>query len=66
MGTWGTGLYQDDGAKDLKNTIALLAKVPVSGDRLLEILLGSYKDGVKLTDDGGPTFWLVEIGRAHV
>lgn len=59
MGTWGTGLYQDDTAKDLKNTIALLAKVPVSGDRILEILLENHKDGVELTDDGGPTFWLV-------
>ena len=59
MGAWGAGLYQDDVALDLKNTIALLAKMPVSGDRILEILLETHNEGVELTDDGGPTFWLV-------
>ena len=59
MGAWGPGLYEDDVAMDLKDSIALLARMPVSGDRILEILLETHTEGVKLTDDGGPTFWLV-------
>src|SRR5687768_9277823 len=59
MGTWGTGLYSDDTAADLKNSIALLTQLPVSGDRLLEILIDTYAGSVELTDDGGPAFWLV-------
>ena len=59
MGDWGTGLYQDDTAADLKNTIGLLAKLPASGDRILEILLEQHREPVALDDDGGPTFWLV-------
>lgn len=59
MGSWGVGLYQDDDALDLKGMIALLAKLPASGDRLLEIILENRRDGVRLRDDGGPTFWLV-------
>jgi hypothetical protein len=59
MGNWGIALYQDDAAVDLKNTITLLAGLPASGDRLLEIVLENYKEGVGLDDDGGPTFWLV-------
>ena len=43
MGCWGPGLYQDDDAEDLKNSIALLAKLPVDGDRLLEILLANQE-----------------------
>ena len=58
MGSWGNGFYQDDSASDVRDTIAALAKLPVSGDRILEILLESWREGVELDDDGGPTFWL--------
>lgn len=58
MGSWGSGLYQDDAAADVRDTISTLAKLPVSGDRLLEILLKNWHEGVELDDDGGPTFWL--------
>ena len=59
MGTWGTGLYSDDTAADLKNTIALLTQLPEGGDRLLEIVIEAYGDSVELTADGGAAFWLV-------
>jgi hypothetical protein len=59
MGSWGTGLYQDDVAVDLKDTIKLLAKLPASGDDILQILLENHDEGVSFEDDGGPTFWLV-------
>lgn len=58
MGTWGAGLYDDDEASDLKNTIGLLCKVPASGDRLLELLqrvLGERD----YEGEAGLPFWLV-------
>ncbi len=58
MGTWGAALYDDDQASDLKNTIALISKVPAEGERLLQILeknWGNCDPG----DDDGRLFWLV-------
>jgi hypothetical protein len=59
MGAWGPGLYQDDEAADLRNTISLLSKMPADGDRILEILLGNQAEPPEMDRDGGPTFWLV-------
>jgi hypothetical protein len=59
MGTWGPGLYQDDEASDLKNTIALLGKIPIEGEGILEILLSARSDRAELEAEGGPAFWLV-------
>ncbi|HWX66852.1 MAG TPA: hypothetical protein VNZ27_10555 [Rhodanobacter sp.] len=58
MGTSGAGLYEDDTAADLKAAIALVNKVPISGERLLEILLDSH-DIPKPREDDGTVFWLV-------
>lgn len=59
MGSWGMGLYQDDAAADLRSSIALLSKLPETGDRILDIILESHDGRTDLTSDGGPTFWLV-------
>jgi hypothetical protein len=59
MGRWGTGLYDDDKAADLRQTIALIATIPASGDRLLEIVLMHEERPPELTDGDGCTFWLV-------
>jgi hypothetical protein len=59
MGAWGPGLYQDDEAADLRNTISLLSKMPADGDRILEILVGNHPEPPAMDRDGGPTFWLV-------
>lgn len=32
MGAWGAALYDDDSVSDLKNTLALLSKVPANGE----------------------------------
>lgn len=31
MGTWGAGLYEDDTASDLRNSMALVTKIPADG-----------------------------------
>lgn len=59
MGSSGVGLYQDDSAADLRSMIATLAKLPASGDRILQIILDNWNEPVGLDADGGPTFWLI-------
>ena len=59
MGSWGPGLYQDDDTKDLKDTIGILARLPVSGERILELLIEGRRESTGLDQSGGPTFWLV-------
>lgn len=58
MGTWGAGLYDDDYAADLKNTIALLCKVPAEGPWFLEKLKAMHYDGHS-DDVHETTFWVV-------
>lgn len=58
MGTWGAALYDDDAASDLKNTIALVSKVPADGDRLLGLLI-QMQTSVAPEDEQGALFWLV-------
>lgn len=58
MGAWGEGLYDDDFAADLKNSIALIAKVPKSGEALLEILLSMHPE-LDAEDVDHSTFWLI-------
>jgi hypothetical protein len=58
MGTWGAALYDDDNASDLKETIALVCRVPVSGDTLLAILKDLHGD-CDPADEEGALFWLV-------
>jgi hypothetical protein len=58
MGTWGAALYDDDSASDLRDTIALMCKVPVPGNKLLEFLKKLYGN-CDPTDEDGSLFWLV-------
>jgi len=52
MGTWGAQLYDDDNACDLRETIALVCKVPMPGDRLLGFLKDVYGDCDPADEDG--------------
>lgn len=58
MGTWGSALYDNDAASDLKTTVALVAKVPGDGDRLLGILEEAH-GSADPADEDGALFWLV-------
>lgn len=58
MGAWGVGLYQDDYASDLKNTISLVCKIPMDGSRLLAVLWKMQCDA-GIDSDDECTFWLV-------
>src|SRR5438552_2193801 len=58
MGTWGASLYDDDDASDLRDTLSFVCKVPVSGDRLVELLKGIHGD-CDPKDEDGALFWLI-------
>lgn len=58
MGNWGAGLYEDDHAADLKNTLALLCKLPGTGEALLDKLKAMYW-GNEPSDVDDTIFWLV-------
>jgi hypothetical protein len=60
MGAWGPGLYANDVASDLKGTIAVLARLPVPAERLLEMLVETAPAQAENPDDEEHTaFWLV-------
>ena len=67
MGAWGTGLYQNDNASDLKDDFKLWVGMPWSQDRLLAELMKHY--GIKPeaacaeADESG--FWLAVMDLFH-
>ena len=58
MGAWGAGLYDDDEACDVRDTVSLLAKMPATGDEILGLLLDQFERDADLNDDGCPGFWI--------
>lgn len=58
MGTWGVDLYQDDEAADIRDSVKSVLKIPVKGDRLLEILIEIH-GSQDIKEDESQTFWLV-------
>ena len=64
MGAWGTGLYSDDVAHDVRYLYKELLMVGLSNEEATQKLI---KDSQWLINDmyDGPVFWFVlEIGRA--
>jgi hypothetical protein len=59
MGSWGTGLYSSDFARDLRPLIAAVARLPFEPDRLIEILCETEPTAAERTDDPDHSiFWL--------
>ena len=59
MGSWGTGLYSSDFARDLRPLIGAVARLPFDPDRLIEILCDTEPAAAERTDDPDhSTFWL--------
>lgn len=54
MGTWGTGLYQNDTAEDLKPLIGQLLRLPMSEDAIVDIVVAEVADDEDATD-----IWLI-------
>jgi len=43
MGAWGTSLYSNDFAADLRSLISAVARLPYDGDRLAEIICSTER-----------------------
>lgn len=59
MGAWGEGLYDEDDACDVRDSISTLSKMPANGEEILQILIEQYGPVEDLQDDGVPSFWMV-------
>jgi len=60
MGTWGTGLYSNDFAADLRGTIRAVLRLPFDADRLADIVINTEPAAAQDSDDEDhTTFWLV-------
>lgn len=60
MGAWGTGLYSNDFAKDLRGAIGAILRLPFSDERLLDILCESQARAANEPGHEEHTlFWLV-------
>lgn len=60
MGAWGTSLYSNDFARDLRPAIAAVCRLPLSEDELVELLADVAPGAARDTDDEEhSTFWLV-------
>lgn len=59
MGQWGGGLYDDDEACDVRDTVSLLSKMPGDGESILRIVLEQCDRDENLDEDGCAAFWLV-------
>lgn len=57
MGAWGGGLYDSDFARDLKATIAVVLRTPLSDDELLAEIWDSHGKGAAEGD--ALDYWLV-------
>ncbi|MEO1459203.1 MAG: hypothetical protein AAFV49_16815 [Pseudomonadota bacterium] len=65
MGAWGGGLYSNDTALDLKDTISVLAKLPRFDERILPILL---EENTWIEEEGHhevDLFWYVVADQLH-
>lgn len=60
MGTWGVGLYSSDFARDLRSTVAAVARLPFDDERLAEILVGTEPSAANdPANEDHRIFWLV-------
>jgi len=64
MGAWGTSLYSNDFAADLRSLISAVARLPYDGDRLAEIICSTERSASEDPSDEYHTiFWLVLAGQ---
>lgn len=66
MGTWGTNLYGNDLARDLKATLSSVLKLPFDTRELIEVLKEAYPGpSSDPQDEEYTTFWLVLADQFH-
>jgi hypothetical protein len=64
MGAWGSGLYSNDTAREVKDAIREIVRLPGDGAFLLDTLLQAFPPGEESDDDYSAT-WLVLADQFH-
>src|SRR5712672_555170 len=60
MGAWGTGLYSSDFAADLRAVVAVVSRLPLDEEGLIEAICDAEKSAAENPADEDHTiFWLV-------
>ncbi len=59
MGTWSSGLYDDDHALDVKSFYKDLRRASIVGSQATPLLIENCFEGDRSNLSGDPTFWLV-------
>ena len=60
MGTWGTGLYAGDFARDLRPAVGAVTRLPLDEDALVDALCEAEKNAAENpADEDHTVFWLV-------
>lgn len=57
MGTWGTGLYQDDDTCDIKEEYLNYLRIGKTNEEALQEVISDNEEMIK-DDETGPLFWL--------
>jgi len=65
VGTWGTGLYSDDFASDLRTSVAAICRLPFKGEQIVELLADLNPEARNPHGEGFTTFWLVVADQLH-
>lgn len=66
MGSWGTGLYQNDTAADVKAVFADLARRPIDTDTLVAQVFETFKCGTEPTREEDVDIWLALADQLHL
>lgn len=65
MGMWGSGLYDDDYAADLRVVVGVVCRLPLSGDEVVDMLEQHESASRDVDDEDHTTFWLVVAEELH-
>ena len=66
MGSWGTGLYQNDTAADVKSVFADLSRRPIDTDALVAQVFGTFDCAQEPTREEDVDIWLALADQLHL
>ena len=58
MGTWGTAIFSDDMASDVRGEYKVLLSAGIDSDTVEKALIGYYKDDIEMNSRDSSGFWL--------
>jgi hypothetical protein len=65
VGTWGTGIYANDAAADLKSTFGSIVRLPIDTAGILELLAEAAPSLLDPEDEDHTSCWFVVADRLH-